>query len=261
MKTTKRSSKPAFTLIEILLVITIIAILAALLLPVLVRGIRQAKIKRAQVEAQNIADAIHDYETAYGKFPVSVNALNGAQAVAGGPEDFTYGGTFNTPSGGTITVAVPGVTYTTNNAEIMAMLLDLESYPNGVPTINQGHVKNPQRTKFLNARLVSNTDQPGVGPDGVYRDPWGKPYVITIDLSYDDKARDAFYRDPNVSGDLNDPATPKRGLNGLIPKVTTGGTVYEGNSAVMVWSAGPDKMIEIGPANQGANKDNIFSWK
>jgi hypothetical protein len=143
----------------------------------------------------------------------------------------------------------------------MSVLLDVESWQ-GVPTINQGHVKNPQKTTYLNASRAGNTTSPGVGPDGVYRDPWGNPYIITIDLNYDDKARDAFYRSPAVSADPLDGNNPKRGLNGLIPKVIGGNTVYEAGSPVMVWSAGPDKMIDPNAsATAGANRDNILSWK
>jgi len=41
-----------------------------------------------------------------------------------------------------------------------------------------------------------------------------------------------------------------------------GGPFFEANAPLMVWSAGPDKMIEPGkPANLGANKDNVVSWK
>ena len=57
--------------------------------------------------------------------------------------------------------------------------------------------------------MAGNTTSPGVGPDGVYRDPWGNPYIITIDLNYDDKARDAFYRNPTVSADLTDQQYPQ----------------------------------------------------
>jgi hypothetical protein len=38
--------------------------------------------------------------------------------------------------------------------------------------------------------------RPGVGTDLVYRDPWGNPYIITLDLNYDEKARDACYCHP-----------------------------------------------------------------
>ena len=111
--------------------------------------------------------------------------------------------------------------------------------------------------------MAGNNTSPGIGQDGIYRDPWGNPYIITIDLNYDDKARDAFYRLPAVSADPGDTVNnPPRGLNGLIPKVIGGATVYEANAPVMVWSAGPDKMIDPNAkATAGANKDNILSWK
>ena len=178
-------------------------------------------------------------------------------------EDFTYGDlSFKTPTG-TYDVRMPK--YFTNNAEIMVILLDQEKWP-GAPaldTINKDHVKNPQRRQFSNAQMVTDSNAPGVGPLGVYRDPWGNPYVITIDLTNDEKARDVFYRTVAVSADPTDNTNnPKRGLNGLIPTMVKGNATYEANSAVMVWSAGPDKMIDpTAKANQGANKDNVISWK
>jgi prepilin-type N-terminal cleavage/methylation domain-containing protein len=274
MKTTPsplRRSRLAFTLIELLVVISIIGILAALLLPVFARVRVKTQIKKAQMEIGQIANAIHTYESDYSKFPVSsvgpANAMNAAGAIIPplGPEDFTYGGDFKRANGTTVNVAVLGLNYVSNNSEVMAVLLDMESWPGlPVPTINQGHVKNPQKTRYLNATMVGDTNAPGIGPDGVYRDPWKNPYVITIDLNYDDKARDAFYRKPAVSADpLDTINTPKRGLNGLIPKtLSPNNYVYEANSPVMVWSAGPDKMIDDNQnANEGVNQDNILSWK
>jgi prepilin-type N-terminal cleavage/methylation domain-containing protein len=280
----------AFTLIELLVVISIIGILAALLLPALSRVKIKAQVKKAQMEAGGLANAIHTYEADYSKFPVSAAAMSAAAAVsptAGGPEDFTYGTAgvvcvgpggpnpinngFSMP-GGNRAITAPG-TYQTNNSEVMAVLLDVEYWPSApaVQTINFGHVKNPQKTQYLTATRVGDTNSPGVGQDGVYRDPWGNPYIITIDLNFDDKARDAFYRDPNVS---QDPNNANLGLNGLMKTILpprpkgSGATVYEANSPVMVWSAGPDKMIDPntaggsgGKANSGANKDNILSWK
>ena len=158
------------------------------------------------------------------------------------------------------------MSYQANNSEVMAVLLDIEFWPNAptVPTINKGHAKNPQKTRYLNATMTDKTSSPGIGSDGVYRDPWGQPYIITIDLNNDGKARDAFYREPSISADQSDTNMPKRGLNGLIPTVVGGRTFYEASSPVMVWSAGADKMVDPRPgasANQGANKDNVISWK
>ena len=72
--------------------------------------------------------------------------------------------------------------------------MDLETYPNGVQTADfQHNVKNPKQVKFLNAHMSgfnpASTDLPlgGVDNTGVYRDPWGNPYIITMDTSYDDQ--------------------------------------------------------------------------
>jgi hypothetical protein len=92
----------------------------------------------------------------------------------------------------------------------------------------------------------------------IYRDPWGNPYVITMDLDEDNQVGDAFYHLSNVSGP-NGNSSP--GLNGLInPNNTADNFQYHGN--VMVWSAGPDKNIDpTVNATIGANKDNIISWQ
>ena len=261
-----RSPQPrrAFTLIELLVVIAIIAILAAMLLPALSRAKRAAQVKMAETQIGQIKTALTEYESHYSQFPATRGAMDAALKTG---DDFTYGtaglASFNSPNGPQAVLS-PGVgpgTYQTNNAEIMAALLDLEAYGNGMPTINKDHVKNPQRTAFLNARSVNDTNVNGVGPDGVYRDPWGQPYIITIDLNGDQKCRDAFYRQAKVS--QANPVQPGPGLFGLYnsDKVNPSSDTYEFNGTVMVWSAGPDKMIELGPANAGLNKDNVLSWK
>jgi len=180
-------------------------------------------------------------------------------------DDFTYGTAGLAPFLNSSAVLSPGVgaqgTYQTNNAEIMAALLDLEAYGNGAPTVNKDHVKNPQRTAFLNATSVNATNVNGVGADGVYRDPWGQPYIITIDLNGDQKCRDAFYRLAAVS---KVQSGQPGGLFGLYnsDKSNPNSDYFEFNGSVMVWSAGPDKMIDPKiSANIGVNKDNVLSWK
>ena len=260
-----------FTLIELLVVIAIIAILAAMLLPALSRAKRSAQIAQAKVEIADIVKAIRDYESTYNTYPISREAMTSV-GQANLQEDFTCGTVnvtcvgaalnagFRTP-GSPQPVTAPG-TYQTNNAEVMAVLLDLEFYRNGNPTINKGHVKNPKRTAFLNAKAGSNDPNlpgSGIGPDGVYRDPWGNPYIITLDLNFDEKARDAFYRSRLVSQQ-----NLQAGYNGLFNSKDANGSGdhFEANAPVMVWSAGPDKMIDPNiAADKGVNRDNVVSWK
>jgi prepilin-type N-terminal cleavage/methylation domain-containing protein len=273
LRTPRSALLRGFTLVELLVVIAIIAILAGMLLPVLVRVKRQAQIKQAAIEIGQIMTAIRSYETDNNFLPTSTAAKQAAAAVAtdpnnDGPTDFTYGTgnpgstlhNIKYPGGATASIITPGSTYQTNNAEVIAILMDMESYGDGRPTINKGHVKNPKRNNYLPAKTVNDKTMGGVGPDGVYRDPWGNPYIITIDLNGDDKARDSFYQDPRVSaqGQVGT-ANGGGGFNGLFPNKNGH---YESRGNVMVWSAGPDMMIDTQKsANLGANKDNVLSWK
>jgi len=117
-------------------------------------------------------------------------------------------------------------------------------------TINTNYQKNPQKTVFLNAKMSGwdpsqvGDPQPGVGSDLVYRDPWGNPYIITMDLNYDELCEDAFYKSSTVS---------TGGLNGLILQ-SDGNYAYHGK--VMVWSAGPNKKIDTGDPATDRAKDN-----
>ena len=107
----------------------------------------------------------------------------------------------------------------------------------------------------------NNPNAPGVGQDGVYRDPWGSPYIISMDVNYDEKCRDAFYKLQSISQSA---AGNPTGWNGLVNSVDANGNGdhFECNGGIMVWSVGPDKMVDTGnKANLGANKDNILSWK
>ena len=64
----------AFTLLEVMLVIGIIAILAGLLFPVIIGVRARAKEKQAMAETRTILMAIKAYRQEYGKWPAQIQA-------------------------------------------------------------------------------------------------------------------------------------------------------------------------------------------
>jgi len=265
-----RRLRAGFTLIELLVVISIIATLAAMLLPVLSAVKNKGKVVKAQVEERDLINAIEAYDSAYGRFPISPG-LQTTLRNLNWTGDFTYGGSLFANNLAQFPASYSF--YTTNNSEVIAILMNLTNYPDGSgATANIGYQKNPQQTIFLNPKMSGWTTGngnplPGVGNDLVYRDPWGNPYVISMDLNYDDQCQDAFYGLRAVS-QQNGTA----GFNGLNNSTDAGGNGdnFRYHNKIMVWSAGPDGKINSSPnpnpppygsAKLGVNKDNVLSWQ
>lgn len=241
--------KPQFSLLRIVILLGFAGILFGLVFPVLsLRHPGPARMAKARIEISVLVQAIRQYEVAYGHLPTPM------QLRSDSVPDFTFG----TLGMQTRTAIINGKGSDANNAELVAILCDQTHFGNGKTTENRDHALNPQRHRFLIPPFVRNTASPGVGMDGVYRDPWGNPYIITLDLNHDGRCRDAFYRLASVSG-------LGAGTNGLFGLTrfssATSPDAFEAQVPVMVWSLGPDgKAHPSRRADEGVNKDTILSW-
>lgn len=155
MKNTK-----GFTLIELAVVLAIIAVLAAVLTPMVINYLDQARVSRATADAKTIAQAVQLYRKDVGFYPVYNSSTNAALGTT--DYNLLVGGLT-----GTTTATKP--TYTGGGWSTLfgGTAGDIVTVLNTVPTGLSTNDKNPGKTSFRG---------PYIG--ALDTDPWGNPYIV-----------------------------------------------------------------------------------
>ena len=236
--------------------IAIIAILASIALPVIGKVKTKAMNAKTKIQMGEIEQATATYKNDYSRFPLS-------DAIYTLGTDFTYG----TTGTGHSTTVVTGSAIERNNKEIVAILTAVSNFRDGSATVNTNNQHNVKKDQYLNAN-PSDSGRPGIGEDGIYRDVWGSPFVVSFDANFDGRVYDSFYRNASVS--QKDVGSPS-GFNGLVntDDPTGASNDYSLVGDVMIWSFGPDKLAsttfnaeshgDIG-GDKVSNADNVLSW-
>lgn len=131
--------RSAFTLIELLIVIAIIAILAGLAFPAVQGALNSGKKAQARNDVQQLAAAIKAFQLEYGRLPSTATGSDTVNA---------------------------------DNAAVIAALTGSNSL-------------NPRGVVFFEPKVAKGGK--GGLDGGAYKDPWGNPYTIMLDTSYDNK--------------------------------------------------------------------------
>lgn len=159
IRSNRRASR-GFTLVELLVVISIIVVLAALSFGAAQVAIKKANTLKTRTSATNIASAVDSYYQEYSKLP-----------VIGGETDEIR------------TEGEAGI-------EFLTVLLGKED--------DTGEMQNPRKLPFLTVETGKNKNKGGLvysnggaggQIEGLY-DAWGQPFYIKMDTEYEDEILD-----------------------------------------------------------------------
>jgi len=146
-----------FTLIELAVVLAIIAVLAAVLTPMVTGYLDQARVARAQADTRTIADSIKLYQRDTGRWPVYASSADYTANTIGGGKALIGGNTGTTPANGVASWNASGILAASS----------LELYINGNLTVMNSSNTFP-KAAFRGPYLGS-----------VDSDPWGNRYILT----------------------------------------------------------------------------------
>lgn len=167
--------RAAFTLVEMLVVITIIIVLAGLLFPAFGAVQERAKKVQAANDEQAIINAVKNYSTEYGKLPLTNTQ---AQASQTANSDTVYSN--------------PGSNTDHYNEQLVTVL---RGQPHGTDGkyVNGGstYPYNARQVAFIEARSAKDANAPKnglstrAGEENRWYDAWGTPYCVWLDANYD----------------------------------------------------------------------------
>lgn len=238
------------TLVEFIVVVLLIGVLMALVLPSspgLGRG-RKAPIVHAQKDMADLKNAIEVFRHDYNYLPVSTRTAALTNA------DFTFG----TYQPGASVAILNSTAVEANNSEVI-QILSGQPAPAGTSPDLDPLKRNPRRTQYFYPKPSGNNHSHGLGTDGVLRDPWGNPYILTLDLDGDGQCKDAFYRKSSVS--LVKPPSRSFGLTNSVNAASLSDD-FALTGSVMIWSFGADRKASSSErADMGVNRDNVLGWR
>jgi prepilin-type N-terminal cleavage/methylation domain-containing protein len=142
-----RSDQAGFTLVELLVVITIIGLLVGLVSVAVPKAIESGMKAKAKGELTAIVSAVKAYKQEYGQWPVAKSKMDAVSDE--------YGSWYGPP------------TTESESKDLMKIL-------SGDMTVQkEGQTMNPKGARFLE----------GAKTDGTFQDPWGKQYSVKMDTN------------------------------------------------------------------------------
>ena len=146
-KSGSRSGRAAFTLVELLVVVTIIGLLVGLISVAVPKAIESGMNAKAKGELTAIVAAVKAYKQEYGQWPVAKSKMD---AVAD-----EYNSWYGPP------------TQEQESKDLMKIL------SGDITVQKEGQTMNPKGVRFLE----------GANTDGTFQDPWGKQYCVKMDTN------------------------------------------------------------------------------